>query len=210
MMSRKTYSLLCVVLALGLVSSSHGALIGDFETGLDGWLENDATISQSTTGATVGSNAMSVTGVGGWHINCRLDAKSLSSILGSPGAAITADVTVFDADITGGWMQVEMVINGQNNDDNGANNNIDWNPLGLQNVTRDGQPHTYEWVLPSDLATAIAGVDENIAWFELMLVTNLDGGSGMQAYVDNINAVPEPATIALLGMGGLALLRRRR
>jgi len=41
------------------------------------------------------------------------------------------------------WMQVEMVINAQNNDDAGANNNIGWQQLGSQDVTRDGQPHKF-------------------------------------------------------------------
>jgi hypothetical protein len=89
------------------------------------------------------------------------------------------------------WMQVEMVINAQNNDDNGANNNIDWQGLGLQDVTRDGQPHTYTWVLPEALTSAIAGTDDNISWFELVLVSNLDGASVTKFYIDNIQLIYE-------------------
>ena len=36
------------------------------------------------------------------------------------------------------------------------------------------------------------------------------GGSGSTVSFDNLALTPEPATIALLGLGGLALLRRRR
>ncbi len=76
---------------------------------------------------------------------------------------ITADVTAFEADMTTPWMQVEMVVNAQNNDDNGANNNIGWQQLGGQDVLRDGQPHTYTWELPEALTAKIAGADDTIA-----------------------------------------------
>jgi hypothetical protein len=87
-------------------------------------------------------------------------------------------------------MQVEMVINAQNNDDAGANNNVGWRGLGLQNITRDGQPQTLTWVLPEALTSAIAGTDQNISWFELALVSNLDGASVTKFYIDNIRLIP--------------------
>ena len=44
-------------------------------------------------------------------------------------------------------------------------------------------------------------------WVELMLVVT---GDPTTIYVDNARLTPEPATIALLGLGGLSLLRIRR
>jgi len=174
-------------------------VIGDFEGSLDGWWAADATLSQSTTGATTGTEALQVDGPGGWHMNALLDLKPHRASLGTPGAMITADVTAFDADMTTTWMQVQMVINAQNNDDAGANNNIGWQELDSQDVIRDGQPHTYTWVLPDSLTSAIAGADDNISWFELALVTNLDGASATKFYIDNIQLVyevPTPTTVA--------------
>ncbi|UCE49443.1 MAG: carbohydrate binding domain-containing protein, partial [Phycisphaerales bacterium] len=171
-----------------------GAIVlGDFEGGLDGWFERDATLSLSPTGATVGTGALQIDGPGDWHINTLLDLKPHRVAFGQPGATITADVTVFDADLTTTWMNVEMVINAQNNDDAGPNNNIGWQSLGAQDVVRDGQPQTLTWALPESLTTAISGVDDNISWFELALVSNLDGASVTKFYVDNILlVVPAP------------------
>jgi hypothetical protein len=68
------------------------------------------------------------------------------------------------------------------------------------------------WPIPEDLSAKIAASNDGIDWFELLIVSNTEDAPGSVAkfYIDNINAVPEPATIALLGMGGIALLRRRR
>jgi hypothetical protein len=161
-------------------------VLGDFEGDLDGWWERDATLSFSATGATLGTQSLQIDGPGDWHQNALMDLKPHLIAMGQPGATITADVTAFDADLTTTWMNVEMVINAQNNDDNGANNNIGWQSLGSQAVTRDGQPQTLTWVLPESLTTAIAGVDSNISWFELVLVSNLDAASVTKFYIDNI------------------------
>jgi hypothetical protein len=190
-MCKKSIFLFCFAMVLGLRSASYGVVVGDFEGSLDGWGPADATLSLSTTGATSGTGAMQVDGPGNWHINSKVNIKPHRQILGVPGAVITADVTAFDADMTTTWMQVQMVINAQNNDDNGANNNIGWQQLGLQAVTRDGLPHTHVWVLPEDLSLAIAGTDEGIGWFELALVTNLNGESVTKFYIDNVQLVSE-------------------
>ena len=203
-MSKKLIYLISFVFAFGLVSTGYGDVVGDFEGSLDGWGLGGAALSQSPTGATSGTGAMQVDGRGGWYINALLDIMSHRELLGVPGALISADVTAFDADMTTTWMQVEMVIHAQNNDDNGANNNIDWQGLGLQDVTRDGQPHTYTWELPEALTTAIAGTDENIGWFELVLVSNLDVASVAKFYIDNIQLVQPAVTITVDPNGDIA------
>jgi hypothetical protein len=184
---------LIAVLAVALVSTSYGDVVGSFEGKLDGWRAGDGmTLSYSATGATAGAQALQVDGPGGWHIDALLDAKPHRATLANKGVTITADVTAVDADMTTPWMQVEMVINAENEDNNGANNNVGWNSLGAQDVLRDGQPHTYTWVLPDALTGKIAGADDNISWFELVLVTNLDGASVTTFYIDNIQIVGVP------------------
>ncbi len=57
------------------------------------------------------------------------------------------------------------------------------------------------------------GVDEGwfdyaTGWAQVFIAIN--AGSAGYLYFDNLRLVPEPATIALLGLGGLALIRKRR
>jgi len=195
--------LACLVwLLIGMVSLAQAGevVIGDFEDGLDGWEERDATFSLSETGATLGAQAMQVDADGAWKNNGLVDLRPHLEVMKKPGLKITADVTVFDADLNTTWMNIQMVINGQNNDDNGANNNIGWQTLDSLAVTRDGVAHTYEWTLPEDLATAIAGVDESIAWFQLAVITNLDGASVTKFYIDNIQlSYDEPTASQVIG-----------
>jgi len=207
-------TIVAIVLMLAVTSTSYGVLVSDFEGSLSGWFTDEwveGTISQSTIGATSGTGSMLVEAPGGWIQTSKVDVKPFRDVLGLPGALISADVTSFAADMTGGWTEIEIVINGQNNDDNGANNNIGWNQLGLKPMDRTGSPQTIIWDLPPDLITAVAATDENIAWFEFVLVCNTEDAAGSvgKFYIDNIQVVPEPATILLLGIAGLALRRRK-
>ena len=209
----KRRSIVVLVLALVLTSSSYGVLISDFEGDLSGWYTDEwtaGTISMSSIGATSGTGSMLVEAPGGWQQATKADVKVFRNVLGAPGALISADVTSFAADMTGGWAEAELVINGQNNDDNGANNNIGWNQLGLKPMDRTGLPQTIVWEVPAELSTRIAATDDSIAWFELLIVSNTEDAPGSvgKFYVDKVQAIPEPCTIALLGLGGL-LLRRR-
>jgi len=109
---------------------------------------------------------MQVTASGGWQQLTKVDVKPQMAMLATKGVKITADVTAFEAEMSTTWLQVGMVINAQNNNDNGANNNLGWNDLGLQDVARDGQPHMLTWMLPDVVTTKIAGANDSIGWFE--------------------------------------------
>lgn len=170
-------------------------VVGNFESGLDTWAPvnwDAATLSQSTIGATIGSHSLKVEHSGGWHPAAIWNAKPYRSILGSPGAFIAMDVTAFADDMTGSWFNVGMVVNGQDNDNNGAHNNIGgWTDLGGQDVARDGQPHTLVWELSSEMIGRIAQTDDNIGWFELLFTCNTDSPATL-FYVDNIRIAPAP------------------
>ena len=200
MFSKMKYILVAAVLALATTAMAEDIMVGDFEDGLDGWYEDNGTLTLGATGATSGAQAMQVDAPGGWNVDAKLDVKAHLAALGMQGAKITADITAFEADMTTEWMQVEMVINAQNNDDNGANNNIGWNPLGGQDIMRDGEPHTYTWELPDTLTAQIAGADDTILWFEIALVSNVDGASIAKFYIDNIQvSYDAPTTSVVVG-----------
>jgi hypothetical protein len=188
-----------MVVALAATTFAEVVGVGDFEGGLDGWRAGDGmTLTPGATGATVGAQALQVDGPGGWHIAGLLDAKSQRVALANKGVKITADVTAFEADMTTTWMQVGMVINATNDDSAGANNNLGWNDLGSQDLPRDGLPHTLTWVLPDDLTAKIAAADDNISWFELALISNVDGASVTKFYIDNIQVSYEPPSSSIL------------
>jgi hypothetical protein len=46
-------------------------------------------------------------------------------------------------------------------------------------------------------------------WVNLIFAYN-SNGSGGSYYIDNVRLVPEPATICLLGLGALSLIRRKK
>ncbi len=204
-MSKKVICLLSLALALGLVSRSYSkeVVVSNFEGALDGWYTDTwtaGTISLGTTGATAGTQALQVGGPGGWQQLTKVNVKPHMAALATKGVKITADVTAFAADMTTTWMQVGMVLNCQSNNDNGANNNLGWIDLGSQDVARDGQPHTLTWVLPDAVTAKIAGANDNISWFEFLLISNVDGASVAKFYVDNIKiSYPDPTSSIMIG-----------
>ena len=72
----------------------------------------------------------------------------------------------------------------------------------------DGSPErtqTVSW----DYSEAFATITDPPSYVEFIFAFN-SGGGATQMYVDNMRLVPEPATIALLGLGGVLLRRRKR
>jgi len=192
---RNKWVLLIAALVLSLACTSQAIVVGDFEGGFDGWLPAGAsTLTLTTTGATSGAGSLLIEGPGSWQMLAKLDIKSLRATLGVADAAVSIDVTAFAADMVTPWMYMEMIINGQNSDESGANNNIGSQSLGALAIVRDGAAQTLRWEVPDDLAAKIAGTDDNIQWFELFIVTN-NAATNTKIYVDNIQLLgtePEP------------------
>jgi hypothetical protein len=194
---RNKWVLLIAALVLSLACTSQAIVVGDFEGGFDGWLPAGAsTLTLSTTGATSGAGSLLIEGPGSWQMLAKLDIKSLRATLGVADAAVSIDVTALAADmrIRPLVMNMEVIINGQNNNDSGAHNNIGWQSLGALDIVGNGVPQTLRWEVPDDLSAKIAGTDDNIQWFELFIITN-NRATNTKIYVDNIRLLgtkPQP------------------
>ena len=74
------------------------------------------------------------------------------------------------------------------------------------------QYRTYTGLVPNawqPLSSAL-GMDLGAGWAPAYVGINNLGGMASTSYQDDVMIIPEPATMALLGVGGLMVLRRRR
>jgi hypothetical protein len=192
---------------MSLASTSNGIVIGNFEQQMDNfketWETPAPTFSYSTTGVTLGSYSLAVqSNKTGWQ--WLFMREGLVDIASTP--ILTADVTVIGAewpdstwvnfkevainsDGPSGWMQTTPT----------DPVNPDW--PGSFNPPADST-RTLTWDFSAYDATGAT-------WMQIVFSQNFDGATPGTYYIDNVRLIPEPATIALLGLGGLALLRRK-
>ena len=215
--------LVSLCIALALASTSYGVVIGNWEnaadTTFDGWnggWQGSTYLDYSTNGATLGSQALLVSTAGEWGLQYAFPApmdltgKKLTftvTMLPSDAAnltgwgAICADF-VINSNGTSGWKQITWsgLVTCTDNWNPGQTN-IDfgnWNPY-----TTNG----FQKVYTIDLGGM--GYDNTGATYE-QFNFGLQMPNNTTLYFDNVQLTPEPATMALLGLGGLALIRRKK
>jgi len=222
----KKLTFICIVLAL--VSTSYGYVIGNWEgTSLDGWTNSPSWIPQGDPNLSPGQtdyhtlNAASLKMIAPigpeplyWDLyrDCGFNAGAKVAMIANGGETrIMIDVYrptkywVEDDDpntVTSSTFK--MGVQG------GGGSGALFGTLGEQYIAEG----LCEWDGTDNVQTIIFDYPTTVDcgwWLQIVLATNNTGwASGGVYYLDNarIVDVPEPMTIALMGLGGLALPRR--
>ncbi|WP_236254247.1 PEP-CTERM sorting domain-containing protein [Mucisphaera calidilacus] len=215
---------LAAIAVAGLtVSASADMLLFSFEDGVEGWeytgWNAPGSIAVSPLNATEGAQSLAVTvDISGFSWTATIEgfrgdtpknpeffdamAAVLAQEAARPGSlAIAYDITYDPATIPGGtFLNNSFSLQGPDF------RQIDGVAVvGLPDDLAGG-PVTI--TVQEPLSTFVA--DPASGFYRLTLGVNGDWGRApMTMYLDNVRIVPEPASLGLLGLGGLALLRRR-
>lgn len=204
---KKVFVLSIAALLLFITSSAIADLNYTFDADAEGfqavaWMSN-GTVQQTHT---AGGWQMMMTkefswGTGGGSDNQQLAMQAMAN---DPLSKISFDIMVDGGSFPAGaqtWYQFIVV----GNSDGAAG----WTQTQLTDSWHNADdPTLLTWHF--DLTFAQLGWQPGDTWFQFWTGTNSDGAVPVNYYIDNVIVTPEPATLSMLGLGALALLRKRK
>ena len=203
---------LLLVLLLFMASSGYAVVIGDFELSMESW-----TTGGSTT--TVFSDTYGVT-LNSYSLGANPNATDFHWALQHNGVVDLDATPILSLDVT--WVASEWDDGGSsgawvNLKELAVNSNPGWvqyvadDPL---NPSYPGSWDPYNWgeVHTRTLTWDLSSYDMSTVtdWMQIILAFNSGNlETTGNYYIDNVQLIPEPATMMLLGLGGLVLLRKK-
>ena len=199
--------LICTTLGLGRANAS--VLIDSWENSIEGWGVAGSPAWTSTgfvtsPGVTDQTYSWQLTAGQGPNYSFALGgtaSTAITSLLSIPGQIISIDVLC----PAGSFSYQQWTLTTNNNAGAlGGYASIDGYSFSQSPVI--GNESTLSWTISAAQAAAFAAVPASTTSINFQIGGGLGAGSPVM-YLDNLRAsVPEPASVALLGFGGLSLI----